>query len=60
MTWVLIMFALSGQWGMGDTVAFEKLEGFTSKETCVSAGNELYALTEDTYRAIRFVCVEKK
>jgi hypothetical protein len=59
MNWILIMYIYAGVMANGDSVALQKIEGFTSKEQCVAAGDQAEGLVRGSSKVYRFVCVRK-
>ena len=60
MMYALILFAHVGMMGQGNSNALTVVNGFTTKQSCMSAGNEASSLTSGTVKEVSFVCVEVK
>lgn len=59
MEWILILFFYAGPMSKSDSVALQSVHGFQSAQTCQLAGQQASAMTENTAKASKFVCVKK-
>lgn len=60
MTWILVLYIFAGTWAKGDSVTLNAIEGFSSHDSCVTAGNIAKPLVEGSSKELRFVCIQKK
>ena len=58
MNWILILFIYAGAFSKGDSVAVTNIQGFATEQACKSAGDKAGALTDSTYKNVRYVCVK--
>lgn len=58
MVYILILFAHVGAMGSGNSNAMTTAE-FSSKETCMAAGDAVRKLAIGTVKEISFVCTKK-
>ncbi len=58
--WVLILYIYAGMMANGDSVAITNVPGFTSEQSCKSAGtNAADHLVSGSTKVVRFVCVKQ-
>lgn len=59
-TWVLILFVHAGIMSNADSMALTTVSGFSSKQSCESAGQNAQNIASGTVKSARYQCVEVK
>lgn len=57
--WVLVLYAATNMMSNTDSVALTNIPGFTSPKECETAGRQAAAMSDNTYKTIKFVCIKK-
>ena len=60
MSWVLILFIHAGVWSNSDSMALTQVSGFTTAQTCETAGQNATTIAAGTVKEARYKCVEVK
>jgi len=58
--WVLIVYIFAGVMAKGDSVALLQVPGFTTVQTCQTAGDQVKPFVMGSAKEIRFVCINTK
>jgi hypothetical protein len=56
-TYTLVMFIYAGILSKGDSVTLTQISGFSSEESCKSAGIAAAPLVKGTVKEVRFACL---
>lgn len=60
MSWILVLFVHAGVLSDKDSMALTNVPGFKSEATCQAAGKSAEALTKNTTKNTRFVCLRQE
>lgn len=58
MLWTLILFAHASMMSDHDSMALTNIQGFKSQQECVAAGNQAAKMAQNTFKVIKFSCVQ--
>lgn len=57
--WVLIVFAHAGPMSDKDSMALTSVDGFSSEQACITAGEQSKKLASLTTKVVKYTCVKK-
>lgn len=60
MSWVLVLFVHAGMLSDKDSMALTNVSGFKTEASCQAAGKVSEALTKNTTKNTRFVCLKQE
>jgi hypothetical protein len=60
MHWILLVYIYAGVFAKGDSVALQKIEGFSTQQACEDAAKGLNVLVNGSAKEVRHVCIETR